>query len=411
MTKKFQSIALTAAGVSLFSCGDSSDALAHRENFTPPTGEGSVEQKEEATPVASVATDEPATPSVEKTEETQEVMVDRGPLPAEEFLPVTKQVYENLKKEESPFEAYDEKLADQGSITMVPIQAGTFMMGSPDAEEGRSSDEGPQRKVEVGAFWMSETEVTWALYRAFMENGDARSKDGSLKRASGDEALATVVSQPTPPYTPMHFDMGGGDYADEYPAIGMTQHAASKFCEWLSAQTGHYYRLATEAEWEYAARAGSTTAYFFGDDPAELGDYAWFADNSDFEYQPVKLKKPNPWGLYDIPGNVAEWVLDRYTEDGYAEIKEGEKNPWQAAEDRYPRAVRGGHWDQDPVDLRSAARMASSADWKVQDPQIPKSIWYHTDALWLGFRIVRPVRTPSLEDTHRYWNTGPGEAE
>lgn len=336
--------------------------------------------------------------------------VDRGPLPHTDLLPVTKEIYEKFNQEEQAFESYEVSVPERGSIRMVPIEGGEFLLGSPESDPNHQSDEGPQRKVSVSSFWMSETEVTWALYRAFMENGDPRNKDGTLKSVDSEDPLSKIVSQPTPPYTPMHFDMGGGGYADEYPAIGMTQHAASKFCEWLSAQTGEYYRLPTAAEWEYACRAGTTTAYFFGDDPAQLGEYAWYFENSDFEYQAVKQKKPNPWGLYDVHGNVAEWVLDRYTENGYTDIADGAQDPWQQATARYPREVRGGHWDQDPEDLRSAARMASDPNWKAQDPQIPKSIWYHTDALWLGFRIIRPVRIPSLEDVHRYWNTGPGEA-
>ena len=389
--------------VVLSGCGEP-EIPDYREGYVSPT-ERIIRQaaaEDAAQPAATVETDEGAAePSPE---------VDRGPLPNENLLPVTKQVYTKFDKHEQTFESYEATVPERGSIVMVPIEGGEFLLGSPESEANRRVDEGPQRKVSVDSFWMSETEVTWALYRAFMENGDPRQKDGTLKTVAPGDPLAKIVSQPTPPYTPMHFDMGGGDYADEYPAIGMTQHAASKFCEWLSAQTGEYYRLPTAAEWEYAARAGTTTAYFFGDDPADLGDYAWFTDNSDFEYQPVKQKKPNPWGLYDVHGNVAEWVLDHYTEDGYSEITDGANNPWQQATERYPREVRGGHWDQDPEDLRSAARMASDPDWKVQDPQIPKSIWYHTDALWLGFRIVRPVRIPSLEDVHRYWNTGPGEA-
>jgi len=91
----------------------------------------------------------------------------------------------------------------------------------------------------------------------------------------------------------------------------MTQHAANKYCQWLSAKTGQFYRLPTEAEWEYAARAGTTTAYFFGDDASKLGEYGWFEQNSDFKYQKV-ARRNQSLGLYDICGNVVEWCLDQY---------------------------------------------------------------------------------------------------
>jgi len=169
----------------------------------------------------------------------------------------------------------------------------------------------------------------------------------------------------------------------------MTQHAARVFCKWLTAKTGRYYRLPTEAEWEYACRAGTTTAYHFGDDPASLGEYAWFYDNSSEKTQPVGKKKPNPWGLHDMHGNVAEWVLDQHLADGYQ--KHAERDPLVIPTMLYPHVVRGGSWDDRAPDLRSAARAGSHPDWKQQDPQIPQSIWYFTDALHVGFRIVRPL--------------------
>ena len=171
----------------------------------------------------------------------------------------------------------------------------------------------------------------------------------------------------------MTFGMG----KEGYPAICMTQFAAKMYCKWLSAKTGRYYRLPTEAEWEYACRAGTTTAYSFGDDPEKLGDYAWYFDNSDEKYHKVGQKKPNPWGLYDMHGNVAEWCLDQYVADRYKQL--GGKlveNPLVAVTKTYPQVVRGGSWADEAPLLRSAARRGSSKDWKSQDPQIPQSIWY-----------------------------------
>ena len=122
----------------------------------------------------------------------------------------------------------------------------------------------------------------------------------------------------------------------------MTQLAAIKFCEWLSAITGKFYRLPTEAEWEYACRAGSDGAYSFGNDFNELKEYAWYADNSNEKYQKVGQKKPNSWGVYDMHGNVAEWTLDQYIATAYKKRKKDVVNPYEAATKTYPRVVRGG---------------------------------------------------------------------
>ena len=142
----------------------------------------------------------------------------------------------------------------------------------------------------------------------------------------------------------------------------MTHHAAMEYCRWLSAKTGKIYRLPTEAEWEYACRAGTTTAYSFGDDPDELDEYAWYVDNAE-QPQPVGKKKPNPWGLHDMHGNVAEWCLDHYVADIYSTLA---KDPLVDPAGRparpqkeYPYVARGGSWDDDagPAPQRRPTRL------------------------------------------------------
>ncbi len=287
------------------------------------------------------------------------------------------------------------------TFDMVPIKGGKFMMGSPANEKGRNADEGPQKEVAVEPFWMGRLEVTWPEFQLFMYPEEEK-KTRVIKNLPAElNALTDSVSHPTQPYVEMSFGMG----TDGFPAISMTQHAANKYCQWLSAKTGHFYRLPTEAEWEYAARAGTKTAYYWGDDAAQLGQYEWYGKNADFKYQKVGKKKPNPWGLHDILGNVAEWTLDQYDAGYYAKMPAA--NPWNKATAPYPHAVRGGSWDDDePEKLRASVRRASGIAWKVQDPQLPKSIWYHTNAQFLGMRVIRPLKVATAEEMNAYWNNG-----
>jgi formylglycine-generating enzyme required for sulfatase activity len=208
-----------------------------------------------------------------------------------------------------------------------------------------------------------------------------------------------AVSRPTTPYVEMSFGMG----KDGFPAISMTHYSAVLYTRWLSARTGHFYRLATEAEWEYACRAGTTTKFSWGDDESKIADYAWYFTNADGKYQKVGKKKPNPWGLYDMHGNVAEWVLDAYV-DSYTKVGDV---PYVPGQSEYPHVARGGSWDDEPEFLRSAARKASEAGWKMRDPQLPKSKWYLTDAQFLGLRVVRPLKLPPLEELNKYWTSFP----
>lgn len=281
------------------------------------------------------------------------------------------------------------------TFDMVAISGGTFRMGSADSEAGRGSDEGPVVEVAVEPFWMGKCEVRWDEYDRWYEADLPQNKkpDGT--------------SKPTPAYTDMTFNMG----RDGFPAICMSHTAARQYCAWLSKVTGQFYRLPTEAEWEYACRAGTTTTYSFGADDKELDAHAWHDGNSEKTYHKVGLKKPNPWGLFDMHGNAAEWVADHYLADAYAEANGASprSNPFFAppkdSKDRpirFPHSLRGGSWKDPSPRLRSAARRASEQAWNKQDPQIPKSWWYLTEGQLVGFRVVRPLREPSPEERARF---------
>ncbi len=308
------------------------------------------------------------------------------------------------ERQEADMKPYTETIpGTQTQFDMIPIPSGQFLMGSPAGEAHRKDDEGPQVAIQIPPFWMGKCEVTWNEYELYMYPEEMKHLQ-AVARNTGDNSLADAVTKPTKPYVEMSFGMG----KNGYPAISMTHHAANKYCEWLSAKTGHFYRLPTEAEWEYACRAGTTTAWSFGDDAGPINNYAWHADNSDFKYQKVGKKKPNPWGLHDMHGNVAEWVIDQYAAETYLNHSKLRSaiNPWVTSTTPYPHSVRGGSWEDPPQALRSAARRGSNPQWKMRDPQLPKSIWYLTDAQFLGFRVVRPLGIASPETLSKYWTNG-----
>lgn len=288
--------------------------------------------------------------------------------------------------------AYTQKIPGMDAqFDMVPIPAGEFLMGSPDSEKGRRTNEGPQHKVKVHAFWMGKCEVTWEEYRTFQRTFlDLEENPNKKPDVEG-------ITYPTKPYVPEDYGHGYG----QKPAICMTHHNAMEYCRWLSGKTGQTYRLPTEAEWEYACRAGTTTPYFWGTDEAKLGDYAWFkgnspdADHEDGTTHKVGMKKPNPWGLHDMAGNVMEWTIDQYDKDGYAKFaKMGmATNPLiPPTADKWAHVTRGGSWkDDDLAVFRSASRIRSHPEWMKHDPQDPRSIWWLTRFDKVGFRVVRPV--------------------
>jgi formylglycine-generating enzyme required for sulfatase activity len=252
---------------------------------------------------------------------------------------------------EGAFQVFEQKIPNSTvSFKMVPIP-GTAVLDS---------------------FWMEEHEVTYEEYILF--------QDETLDPGPVPDG----ITRPSPPYIDFTLGMGkkGG-----FPANSMSQYAAIMYCKWLYKKTGIFYRLPTEAEWEFACRAGAVTAYPFGNDTGSLKDYAWYNGNSDNKYHAVKQLKPNARGLYDLEGNVAEWTLDPSTPGS-----------------KYPIILKGGSFRDNVSGLLVSARLLSDKKWNARDPQIPRSKWWNTDAPFIGFRVIRPVKQPDAAGVDQFFN-------
>ena len=242
----------------------------------------------------------------------------------------------------------------------------------------------------LSPFWIQAHEVTFDEYAVF------RNPDRDSPLAADPDYDVDAVARPSPPYE----DPSGGQSRPGYPATGMTQWGALQYARWLSQKTGDFYRLPTEAEWEYACLEG---------EPRDVNRHAWHWDNSGEEMHPVGSAAVDAAGLYDMLGNVAEWMLDEYQEDFTAVLRAEPLDPWARPERLHPRTVRGGAYDDDPALLACSYRLESTLDWKRRDPQIPKSFWWNTDSPFLGFRLVRPVNPPSPEEQAAFWALVLGE--
>lgn len=220
-------------------------------------------------------------------------------------------------------------------LKFVRIPAGEFTMGSPDDEPARRADEGPEHRVRITRpFFLGATEVTVGQFRLFVE-----------------QTRKTTWKAPFP-------------QGDDHPAVNVSWFWATEFCEWLSQKEQKKYRLPTEAEWEYACRADSRGKNFLV--PGEsLSEHAWYNHNSNRETQPVGAKTANPWGLFDMYGNVWEWVADRFDPDYYQNSPVDDPT---GPEEGSQRIARGASWWNGPADCRSAIRSlhdprAIAADW------------------------------------------------
>ena len=220
-------------------------------------------------------------------------------------------------------------------IKLNLIPPGEFMMGSPESEEGRFSNETQHRVKITKPFYLSAHEVTQEQYERVMGSNPSSSTGDTkpVERVSWNDAVA--------------------------------------FCGKLSDEEGVEYRLPTEAEWEYACRAGTTTAYSFGDDVAQLGEYAWYGKNSELITYPVGEKLPNAWGLFDMHGNVVEWCQDWYGDYDLQVVSD----PIGPASGDHGRVLRGGAFNLLPKFVRAALRVTNL----VPDDRRPSR----------GFRLAR----------------------
>ena len=247
---------------------------------------------------------------------------------------------------DSVFVTYTEKIGESlVTFDMVPVPAGKVVLLTPEGEQ----------EMEVDAFWMSTTEVTWDAYDIFAYQLD-------LPEAERIQN-ADASTRPSRPYEPPDYGFGHQGYA----AMSVTFKAAQEYADWLSEKTGHSYRLATEAEWVHAALAGAKHDVVLS--PVELEEIAWYDENADDKTHPVGSKDPNEWGLYDMVGNVQEWVV------GF---------------DGKP-VTRGGSYRDDADEVQLSERSKQTRKWNERDPQIPKSRWWLSDGPMVGFRLVRSL--------------------
>jgi sulfatase modifying factor 1 len=277
------------------------------------------------------------------------------------------------------------KIGEEISFDMVLIPAGTFQMGSPADEPGRKDDEEPRHEVRLDSFYLCTTETTIELFMAYYQETVSAKKDFiTTQQEQKETENVDAITGPTPVYGDM--TMG---YDNKHPAMGMTWHNAMTFCRWLSKKTGKEYRLPTEAEWEYACRAGTTKAYGSGNNPEELKEVAWYEETADSETNAVGKKKPNAWGFYDMLGNVREWVFDFYSADAYKQeaAKSPAVNP-KGPETGKVHVARGGDYSCPAKEVRCAARAYEEKWWRSGDPQIPKSKWWLPEMDIIGFRVA-----------------------
>ncbi len=282
-------------------------------------------------------------------------------------------------------------LADSVKLTMALIPPGEFVMGSSGKararfrEEARLADDqwsvstirmdGPQHHERITrAFWLGRHEVTVGQFRQFVLQTGYRTDAEQDGKGGGSYFRGGFLMD-----VRVAWDSGSGlEQTDEHPVVNVTWNDAMAFCRWLSEKEGAEFVLPSEAQWEYACRAGTTTAWYCGDSDTTLEEYAWFNRNSDMTTHPVGQLKPNGWGLYDMHGNVQEWCADRWATPYGHSPRDDLTNPSTG------RPVRGGDWHRHAWNCWSAYRYGTSPEYRNCN---------------IGFRVAAVLRSESVDES------------
>ncbi len=260
---------------------------------------------------------------------------------------------------------YQRWIEPKTGMEFVKVPAGCFTMGSPPGETGRDTDEGPQHEVCLDGFWIGRFEVTVREFRIFVE------KSG-YKTEAEREGFSWIYTGSWEKRKGFSWRRPGFVQGDDYPVVNVSWNDAKKMAEWLSKETGRHFSLPTEAQWEYACRGGTTSSRFWGTDPglackfANVADIsaksrfpAWQIHQCDDGFvftAPVGSFKPNPYGLYDMLGNVWEWCEDTYLVKGYCKFKRVTRDPLVKKNGIPDIVIRGGSWYSRPRYVRCASR-------------------------------------------------------
>ena len=309
---------------------------------------------------------------------------------------------------------YEVEIPGEVKIRMQPIPGGSFSFEIPDIAKARIG-KGDQRaetepryiEIQIAPFWMASHEITWGEYKRFM-NLERYFKEFELMRIRRitEENEIDVVTAASAIYDPaLRIREKGG--SDDHPAASMSQFSAKQYTKYLSLSTGQFYRIPSAAQWQYACLAGGASLKP-AVEKARIIKTTWHNESSGGKRQKVQSLKPNAWGLYDMRGNVCEWVLDggNFTDEKWKKMSLPDSEAISWPSERFGRLACGGDFTDLVENCLHSSFKISTDDWWVDDPNFPLlPFWLAGDKMHgVGFRIIRPLHAPhSRKEQEKFW--------